>query len=68
MLEKVFKTEQFQLLCDHQELSCTPKDPPGRVNMNEMSFRNIYGTFFGVVDKTVSEPTLVTPIRFAEIT
>ena len=44
MLKRVFKTQQLQLLYDHQELACTSKGSPRRVNMNEMSFRNIYGT------------------------
>ena len=66
MLESVLKTQRVQNLCDHQELACTPKDPPRRVNMKETSFRNVYGTIDWVFDKTVSEPTLVTPSRFAE--
>ena len=28
---------QIALLCDHQELTCTSKDPPRRVDMKEMS-------------------------------
>ena len=39
-----FQLQQIQLLCDHQELACTPKDPPRRVNMKGMSFRNVYRT------------------------
>ena len=66
MLERVFKTPKHQFLRDHQELACTPKDPPRLVNMNETSFRNIYGANCLVIDKTVSDPTLVTLIRFAE--
>ena len=26
---------QIQFLCDHQELACTPKDPPQRLDMKE---------------------------------
>ena len=67
MLERVFRIHQFQLLCDHQELASTPKGPPRRVSMKEMSFRNIYGNIYSVIGKTVSKPILVTPVRFAEI-
>ena len=67
MLERVFQIHQFQLLCDHQELAITPKGPPRRVSMKEMSFSNIYGHIYQVIDRTVSKPTLVTPISFAEI-
>ena len=67
MLERIFKTQQLQLLCDHHELACTPKDPLRRVNMKEMSFRSIHGTIYWVIDNTVSEPTLVTPTSFAPI-
>ena len=35
--------------------------------MKEMSFRNIYGHIYSVIDETVSKPILVTPTRFAEI-
>jgi hypothetical protein len=35
--------------------------------MKEMSFSNIYGRIYSVIDQTVSKATLVTPIRFAEI-
>ena len=67
MLERVFKTQQFQLLCDCQELACTSKDSNRRVNIKETSFRNMNWAICWVIDKNVSEPTLVTPIRFAEI-
>ena len=33
---------QISLLCDHQELACTPKDPPRRVDMNERSLISFY--------------------------
>ena len=42
----VFGIHQFQLLCDNQELASTPKGPPRRVSMKEMSFRNIYGHIY----------------------
>ena len=41
-----FQLQQGQLLCDHHELARTPKDPPRRVNMNEMGFRDIYETIY----------------------
>ena len=33
----VYQLHQIPLVCDHQELACTPKDPPRRVVMQEMS-------------------------------
>ena len=45
VLERVFRIHEFQLLCDHQALTCTPKDPPRRVCMQERSYRNIFRTF-----------------------
>ena len=32
-----YQFHQIPLLCDHQELACTPKDPPRRVDMKEAS-------------------------------
>ena len=34
---RFYNFPQIPLLCDHQELTCTPKDPPPRVDMNERS-------------------------------
>ena len=34
---RFFQFHQIALLCDHQELACTSKDPPRRVDMKEMS-------------------------------
>ena len=28
ILERLYRIHQIQLLCDHQELAYTPKDPP----------------------------------------
>ena len=67
ILERLYRIHQIRLLCDHQELACTPKDPPWRVSMKEMSFRNIYGNIYWVIDKTVRTHTLVTPIFVAGI-
>ena len=36
------KFHQIPLSCDHQELACTPKDPPRRVDMNERSLIYFY--------------------------
>ena len=36
-MQGLYKFHEISLLCDHQELACTPKDPPRRVNMNERS-------------------------------
>ena len=65
--KQICSSRQIQLLCYNQELACTPNDPPRRVNMNETNFKNMYGIIVRVIDKTVSKPTLVKPIRFAEI-
>ena len=34
---RFYRFHEIHLLCDHQELACTPKDPPWRVNMKERS-------------------------------
>ena len=28
ILERLYRIHQIRLLCDHQELACTPEDPP----------------------------------------
>ena len=28
ILETLYRIHQIRLLCDHQELACTPEDPP----------------------------------------
>ena len=36
---RFYQFHQIPLLCDHQELACTPKDPPWRVDIkNESDF------------------------------
>ena len=45
ILERLYRIHQIQLLGDHQELACTPKDPPRRVSMTQMSFRFVMETF-----------------------
>ena len=37
-----YKFHQISFLCDHQELACTPKDPPRRVDMKEISLICFY--------------------------
>ena len=43
---RFFQFHQIALLRDHQELACTSKDPPRRVDMKDMSliflYKNIY--------------------------
>ena len=34
---RFYRFHEIALLCDHQELACTSKDPPRRVDMKEMS-------------------------------
>ena len=43
-MQGFYKFHQISLLCDHQELACTPKDPPRQVDMNEMSLICFYIT------------------------
>ena len=64
ILERLYRIHQIQLLCDHQELAYTPKDPPWRVSMTQMSFRIIYGNIYWVIEKNVWKPTLVTPFIY----
>ena len=43
---RFYRFHEIHFLCDHQELACTPKDPPRQVNMKELSsisfHKNIY--------------------------
>ena len=43
---RFYRFHEIALLCDHQELACTSKDPPRRVDMKDMSliflYKNIY--------------------------
>ena len=55
-----FQFHQIALLCDHQELACTSKDPPRRVDMKEMSLILSWKNICWVIDKTVWKPPLVT--------
>ena len=36
-MRRVYQFHQTPVLCDHQDLACTPKDPPRRVDMKEIS-------------------------------
>ena len=58
-----FQFHQIALLCDHQELACTSKDPPRRVDMKDMSLIFLYKNIYWVIDKTVWKPTLVDPFE-----
>ena len=42
---RFFQFHQIALLCDHQELACTSKDPPRRVDMKKMSLIVFYKIF-----------------------
>ena len=53
------KIHQIPLLCYHQELACTPKDPPRRVDMKETGLISFYNKIEWTIDKTVWKPTLV---------
>ena len=48
---KYFQFHQIALLCDHQELACTSKDPPRRVDMKEMSLFSFIRTFLELSTK-----------------
>ena len=41
---RFYQFHQIPLLCDHQDLACTTKDPPRRVDMNERSLISFYKT------------------------
>ena len=43
---RFYRFHEIQLLCDHQELACTPKDPPRLVDMKEMSLIVLYKNIF----------------------
>ena len=57
---RFFQFHEIGLLCDHQELACTSKDPPRRVDMKEMSLIFWGKNISWVIEKTVWKPTLVT--------
>ena len=58
-MQGFYKFHQISLLCDHQELACTPKDPPRRVDMNEMSLICFCNQNDWVIDKNVWKPALL---------
>ena len=58
-MQSFYKCHQISFLCDHQELACTPKDPPRRVDMNERSLISFYNQNCWVIDKNVWKPALL---------
>ena len=52
-MQGFYKLDQVSLLCYHNQLTCTPKDPPRRVDMNEISLICFYNENNRVIDKTV---------------
>ena len=48
-----YQLNQILLLCDHQELACTPKDPPRRIDMKELSLISFCNAIYWVIDRTV---------------
>ena len=58
-MQSFYKFHQISLLCDHQELACTPKDPPRRVDMNERSLISFCNQNHWVIDKNVRKPALL---------
>ena len=48
---RFYQFHQIHFLCDHQELACTPKDPPCRVNMKEMILIFLIRTFIELSTK-----------------
>ena len=48
-----YKFHKITFVCYHQELACTPNDPPRRVDINEMSLIRFYNKHAGIIDKTV---------------
>ena len=57
---RFFQCREIGLLCDHQELACTSKDPPRRVDMKEMNLIFWGKNISWVIEKTVWKPTLLT--------
>ena len=57
-----YQCHQVPLLCDRQELASTPKDPPRRVEMEEMSLIVLQENASSC-DKTVRKPTLGEPFE-----
>ena len=55
---RFYHIHQMPLLCDHQELACTPKHPPRRVDMKETSRIYSHTNNYCVINKTVWRPTL----------
>ena len=56
---RFYQFHQSSLVCDHHELACTPKDPPRRFDMIEMSLICFQNKKYWVIDKTVWKLALV---------
>ena len=50
---RFYQCHQIQLLCDRQELACTPIDPPRRADMKEVFLISFRKNCYQVIDKTV---------------
>ena len=44
-MERLYRIDQLQLVCDHQGLAYTPRDRPRRVGMTRVNPITIYETF-----------------------
>ena len=62
-MQDFYNFQQISRLCYHQELACTPKDPPRWVDMNEISLICFHKRIDWVIDKTVCKPTLSDPFE-----
>ena len=60
---RCYQFHQISILCDHQRLACTQKDPPRRVDMNEMSLISFRKNTDWIIDKTVWKLTLLEPLE-----
>ena len=63
---RLYQFHQISLLYDHQELACTPKDPPRRAGI-KMSLTSFYKKMYWVVDKAVWKPSLVEQFKTAYV-
>ena len=60
---RFYHFHQNTLLCDDQELACTPKDSPRRVDMNARSIISFHKKIDWAIDQIVWKLTLVEPFE-----
>ena len=60
---RFYQFHWISLLFDHHEMACRRKDPPRRVDMNEVSSSSFHKKIGWVIDKTVWTLTLLEPFE-----